>query len=312
MKEFVQWLKLCWFILAADSAEASDKPAMKFAQMSAVLVLNDVVDTDDLNSLRSLARHGTSFATWWEPAAGRLLNRVADRFDIGERYLEDIAFSSALREVVSNGNSQDWDAVVVMYLGEERINVSLIPRDAAGSWASPPSSVLPGVALLAFDGEGFKTDSAEMMLWVRVRRRDVAPRSLFNFYVATWVRHHFVAPRRNGMEQKFLSSHTRHPVFWHNFIWSFIGVFCSVLSILPVAWQAVVLYEVRASNGVGKARWKLACCLLCWVALLGLARNNSFLFDMKRQLRRKGVFVQKSWKHTPAELVQSSSRCCTG
>eukprot|EP00928_Gymnodinium_smaydae_P010786 TRINITY_DN14064_c0_g3_i3.p1 TRINITY_DN14064_c0_g3~~TRINITY_DN14064_c0_g3_i3.p1 ORF type:complete len:252 (+),score=45.37 TRINITY_DN14064_c0_g3_i3:152-907(+) len=251
MKEFVQWLKLCWFILAADSAEASDKPAMKFAQMSAVLVLNDVVDTDDLNSLRSLARHGTSFATWWEPAAGRLLNRVADRFDIGERYLEDIAFSSALREVVSNGNSQDWDAVVVMYLGEERINVSLIPRDAAGSWASPPSSVLPGVALLAFDGEGFKTDSAEMMLWVRVRRRDVAPRSLFNFYVATWVRHHFVAPRRNGMEQKFLSSHTRHPVFWHNFIWSFIGVFCSVLSILPVAWQAVVLYEAHKT-----IRWK--------------------------------------------------------
>lgn len=75
--------------------------------------------------------------------------------------------------------------------------------------------------------------------WTRIRAVDSPVRGFFEFYLASWVQRNFVTPYDTASQRKFFRTHTRHPRYWHGFIWSFVGTFCTVFACLPLAWFGV-------------------------------------------------------------------------
>eukprot|EP00438_Fugacium_kawagutii_P010055 Skav204550 [mRNA] locus=scaffold3346:126542:150103:- [translate_table: standard] len=56
-------------------------------------------------------------------------------------------------------------------------------------------------------------------------------------YVKSWVQRHFVQPYDTTQQRKFFRKHTRHPRYWHGFLWSFVGT--SGSQCCRVNWRAI-------------------------------------------------------------------------
>ncbi|CAE8623995.1 unnamed protein product, partial [Polarella glacialis] len=98
--------------------------------------------------------------------------------------------------------------------------------------------------------------------WIHVRRPAEPLRGLFDWYMASLVRANFVAPYDTISQRRFFRAHTHYPRYWHGFVWSFIGVFCSVFTFLPLAlwgFQIAARYSSESESDLERGAteaWK--------------------------------------------------------
>jgi hypothetical protein len=197
---------------------------------------------EDIRRFKQLMNEGASFATWREPVAERLFSNVATNLlhGVSMQQLGDLHFDHHGGQVQPHA-SAEWSDVVVLYLGDEAVNILAKVDGREFSLRAEPGTILLGP-----ENAHLLHSAAVPVAWLRVRR---SPRPFFDYNCATWIRHHFVAQHGSETERKFLRANTRHPALWHTFIWSFLGVLWSALAMMPLAWRALVYIEGRFNAG---------------------------------------------------------------
>jgi len=221
-------------LLASAGAEPEQEPRR---------VLEAALDPADVQGLQELLNHGASAAccgSWRDAAAARLQHRIAAELNVSERRLSDVHVANSTMWVRAGAQSSQWGAVAVLYLDQ--------PSDARVSFEQEDGRRVAavaqqGAALIAPDGEQLVHEAPRRVAWLRVRREGAPDRSSFEFYVASGIRRSFVAPYDTAPQRKFFRAHTRDPMYWHGFFWSFVGMFCTVFACLPLAWWGVQLVE---------------------------------------------------------------------
>jgi hypothetical protein len=193
--------------------------------------------------LQLLLEEGTSSVTRWEPAVRRLYADIAHVLPSGisVRQFGDVHLDAHAVQMRPHA-SIDFGQLLVVYLGKETVNLTARFEDGTiVSLAARPRNVL----LLPQRAQLFHSHAVPLA-WLRILP---LPRSIINFYGATWIQHHFVSPHRSKAEIDFLRAHTRHPVFWHAFVWSFFGMLFSVLAMMPLAWRILTSIDVKTVQG---------------------------------------------------------------
>lgn len=215
----------------------------------------DALAAGDASHLQRLFGAGVAVACcgrWRDQAAARLQGGIAAKLGLPVTRLGDVHLSNSSM-IVSGSGSGDWGAVAVVYLGEAGDAQAELagPYHALGGLAAPRAPA-PRSAVLVADGEKLLHSKPVCLAWVRIRADGKPGRSLFDWYVASWIRRNFVAPYDTVHQRKFFRAHTRYPMYWHGFVWSFVGMFCTVFACLPLAWWGVQLAE-RLSGGAALA-----------------------------------------------------------
>eukprot|EP00913_Durusdinium_trenchii_P032664 g30573.t1 len=217
--------------------------------------------------LRSGRGQTTACCGYWAQRAAANLQKFVvqqlhtDRRHLGDVHLDNITAVRGIRDEHSH-----WSSVAVLYLEDpgstqvqlqrssERHEVEVLPV-ARGSLVQVPE----GAVLL--HSEPLR------VAWTRVRNAEAPPRDFFEFYLASWVQQTFVMPYDTTSQRRFFRKHTRHPrilgkakrlvrlgqreqetPYWHGFLWSFVGTFCTVFPCLPLAWFGLQALA-RASKG---------------------------------------------------------------
>eukprot|EP00437_Effrenium_voratum_P018676 CAMPEP_0181441384 /NCGR_PEP_ID=MMETSP1110-20121109/23481_1 /TAXON_ID=174948 /ORGANISM="Symbiodinium sp., Strain CCMP421" /LENGTH=289 /DNA_ID=CAMNT_0023565269 /DNA_START=59 /DNA_END=928 /DNA_ORIENTATION=+ len=202
-----------------------------------VRVFADAVTGTDTEYFQSLINRGNTLSCcgyWADQAAVRMQQFVAQQLHVTRRSIGDVHFDNITAVRASRDEHGHWSGVAVMYLEDLGASqVQLQRRDhevellevARGSLVQVPE----GAVLLH--------TLPLRVAWARIRAE--APRGLFEFYLASWVQRQFVMPYDTANQRRFFRKHTRHPRYWHGFLWSFVGTFCTVFACLPVAWFGV-------------------------------------------------------------------------
>lgn len=235
-------LLLVWLLQAVAESDA-----LAFASAAIAKLPAHLVDLADVDRLRSINQRGVRSVNWREPAAGPLLASLAKELGISERELGDLHFEDSIVSLHAV-ETEDWGDMAVLYFGAATVEVSaslpssssVEPGTSLHTSAESPTSARAGTLLLVQERAMLQNSAPCRLAWLRVRRPGV-PRPFFDYYVASWIRENVISPHRNGGVQKFLSRHTQKPEYWNEFVWSFLGTFCSGLALMvPIIWQAIV------------------------------------------------------------------------
>lgn len=182
---------------------------------------------------------------WAERGAAKMQQLVARQLQISRRHLGDVHFDNITAVRAVRDEHSLWSGIAVLYLEDlessqvqlqsDRHEVEILDVTRGSLVQVPEGAVLVHTKPLR-------------VAWTRVRAPDAPMRGFFEFYLASWVQRHFVMPYDTTQQRKFFRKHTRHPRYWHGFLWSFVGTFCSVFACLPLAWFGVQALA-RASSG---------------------------------------------------------------
>lgn len=213
-----------------------------------VRVFEHAVTDSEAAELEHLIQRGqkTSCCGYWaERGAAKMQQLVARQLQISRRHLGDVHFDNITAVRAVRDEHSLWSGIAVLYLEDlessqvqlqsDRHEVEILDVTRGSLVQVPEGAVLVHTKPLR-------------VAWTRVRAPDAPMRGFFEFYLASWVQRHFVMPYDTTQQRKFFRKHTRHPRYWHGFLWSFVGTFCSVFACLPLAWFGVQALA-RASSG---------------------------------------------------------------
>jgi len=215
----------------------------------------DALGSEDAKHLQHLLSTGVTVACcgrWRDQAAARLQHSLAAKLGLHIRRLGDVHLANSSVGIISSSKSGDWGAVAVVYLDEPGdVQAQLVgPQHALGALGASRKPV-PRSAVVVADGDRLLHSGPLCMAWVRIRADGVPELSTFDYYIASWIRSNFVAPYDTQHQRRFFRAHTNFPMYWHGFVWSFIGMFCTVFACLPLAWLSV--HAASAPSGGGCA-----------------------------------------------------------
>jgi len=222
------------------------------AQQERHAVLARAVRDMDIRRLQAMLDKGVSVACcgyWREPAAAHLQQLIAAELGISERSISDVHLANTTSRVRSNMDTVKWGGVAVLYLDEpSRAKVRF--QDQKGRLKSTLAS--RGAVLVVQDGDELVHDEPRRVAWVQLRKAGVPNRDVFDFYIAASIRHNFVAPYDTPTQRRFFRAHTQHPIYWHGFFWSFVGMFCTIFACLPLGWWGLLMLERHWEDVVPK------------------------------------------------------------
>eukprot|EP00445_Apocalathium_hangoei_P019155 CAMPEP_0203907532 /NCGR_PEP_ID=MMETSP0359-20131031/49015_1 /ASSEMBLY_ACC=CAM_ASM_000338 /TAXON_ID=268821 /ORGANISM="Scrippsiella Hangoei, Strain SHTV-5" /LENGTH=344 /DNA_ID=CAMNT_0050832359 /DNA_START=1 /DNA_END=1035 /DNA_ORIENTATION=+ len=272
-------------------------------------IVQDALDPEGVRQLRDMLDRGQAVACcghWQDAAAQRLQQHVAHALGLSLRHMGDVHLSNSSVKITSKTHGSSlWGAVVVLYLdAEEVVQATLtVPSPGAAPDRSIQVEVGRDAAVLVPEGAELEHSAPRRVAWLHVLREGVPQRSALEYYLVAFVRAHFVAPYDTPRQRKFFRTVTRHPRYWHGFMWSFLGMFLSIFAILPLVWRAIQFAEQfypRCPESVKQSMLDTHTMpehrlptLLSSSARLGM--NN-----LKRDLFCKGVGVNSSM---PSDLI---------
>lgn len=180
------------------------------------------------------------------PSTVRAINSIASALDLTQRHMGDAHFENASTGVyLPDGGEDNWSGVAVIFLDDmEGVEVKGFSK-----WAPVPKllSVRRGDVIQVPVGGQTLHSKVVRIAWVPFKAKS-EPRSYADFYLASTLRKHFVNPHETAAERRFFREHTssaRSSILWHNFVWSFIGTFCTCAGIIPLAWLGLKRMEER-------------------------------------------------------------------
>lgn len=190
----------------------------------------------ELNELLDADTKVACCGFWSSASATKLQRHVAKMLELRQsRHVSDVHLENASVGVQATGSSVHWGAVMVLILNS--------PADAEIHLRGPEGhqSLEVGQGMLLFVPEGSALVSSRplRLAWVRVRKLGSPPRSFFEFYIASWIQKHFVAPYDTVPQRRFFRAHVKHPRYWHGFLWSFIGMFSTIFACMPIVWWSI-------------------------------------------------------------------------
>lgn len=201
---------------------------------------NAVTDAEaaELQHLIQMGQKTSCCGYWAERGAAKMQQLVAQQLQISRRHLGDVHFDniSAVRAV--RDEHSYWSGVAVLYL-EDLDSKEVQLKRQSDHHEVEILDVTRGSLVQVPEGAVLVHTKPLRVAWTRVRAPDAPMRGFFEFYLASWVQRHFVMPYDTTHQRKFFRKHTRHPRYWHGFLWSFVGTFCSVFACLPLAWFGV-------------------------------------------------------------------------
>ncbi|CAE7470391.1 MSH5 [Symbiodinium natans] len=203
----------------------------------AVKVFEQVISDADTAHFQDLLKKGQKSSCcgyWADRAAVRLQQFVAGQLEVSRRHLGDVHFDN-ITAVRAIPDEPSWSGVAVLYL-DGSAQVQLQHHD---HHVVETMDVTSGSLIQVPEGAVLLHNKPLQVAWTRIRAVDSPVRGFFEFYFASWVQRNFVTPYDTASQRKFFRSHTRHPRYWHGFIWSFLGTFCTVFACLPLAWFGV-------------------------------------------------------------------------
>jgi len=197
------------------------------------------MDPIEVLALQELLKRGSTTACcgrWRVQAAAQFQRRVALNLRVSERRLSDVHMANSSMWAQADVLSGNWGPMAVLYLDESpNTTVSFMSENGQHMVADAPR----GTILVVPDGGQVVHEAARSVAWLRVRREGTPDRSKFEFFVASGIRSSFVAPHDTAQQRKIFRSHTRSSTYWHGFFWAFLGLFCTMLAFLPLAWWAM-------------------------------------------------------------------------
>jgi len=159
---------------------------------------------------------------------------VAGQLEVSRRHLGDVHFDN-ITAVRALHDESSWSGVAVLYLdGDAQVQLQHHDHQLLETM-----DVTAGSLIQVPEGAVLLHTKPLQVAWTRIRAVDSPVRGFFEFYLASWVQRNFVTPYDTASQRKFFRTHTRHPRYWHGFIWSFVGTFCTVFACLPLAWFGV-------------------------------------------------------------------------
>jgi hypothetical protein len=207
-------------------------------------VISNALTGDDFRKLSSHVSDGNSYycCGWFcDEAAASLQHRLAEQLNLTVRHLSDVHVESASTGIATGHHDGEWGAAAVLFLENAHHSEAYL-QDAAGT-TTQRVTARENVLVIVPDGMSLMYSEPLHMAWIRIRRDGADPRGPFDFYAASWVRKNFVAPHDNQLQRSYFEAHTRDPRYWHGFFWSFVGVFCTLFSCLPVAFWGYQIIE---------------------------------------------------------------------
>eukprot|EP00933_Yihiella_yeosuensis_P033404 TRINITY_DN27117_c0_g1_i1.p1 TRINITY_DN27117_c0_g1~~TRINITY_DN27117_c0_g1_i1.p1 ORF type:complete len:308 (+),score=45.12 TRINITY_DN27117_c0_g1_i1:214-1137(+) len=207
-----------------------------------VQVFPRVLSSSDSEELLSDLYAGFGYlccGEWRSEAAAITQRHVADRLNVTVRHMSDVHLENA-STTVRGDSAGEWGGFAVFYL-EDPGSIEVKLQDIDGSMEDIVG-VRQGTLVVADERISLVHSHPLRVAWVRVRHADSSQRGFLEWYAASWARKNFVIPHDTAYQRKFFRAHTRHPKYWHGFVWSFIGMFCTVFACLPLAmWGARIL-----------------------------------------------------------------------
>eukprot|EP00930_Biecheleria_cincta_P005552 TRINITY_DN106482_c0_g1_i1.p1 TRINITY_DN106482_c0_g1~~TRINITY_DN106482_c0_g1_i1.p1 ORF type:complete len:296 (-),score=48.76 TRINITY_DN106482_c0_g1_i1:182-1069(-) len=186
---------------------------------------------------------------WSSAPAADLRREVATMLQLPQsRYVGDVHLENAsmgVSSVHTTGSPVHWGALMVLFLND--------PAGAEihlrGSEGHQMLGVGRGTMLLVPEGSALIFSVPLRLAWVRIRQPSSPPRGVFEFYIASWIQKHFIAPYDTVRQRRFFRAHVKHPRYWHGFFWSFIGMFCTIFACMPIAWWSVqILLSLQSAK----------------------------------------------------------------
>mmetsp|Transcript_30520 Transcript_30520/g.57137 ORF Transcript_30520/g.57137 Transcript_30520/m.57137 type:complete len:290 (-) Transcript_30520:122-991(-) len=194
-------------------------------------------DTAHFQQLLSTGLKSACCGYWADRAALRLQHFVAKQLDVGQRRLGDVHFGN-ITAVRALRDESSWSGVAVLYLDAEPYTTQ-VQLQYHNTHDVELVDVAPGSLIQVPEGAALMHTKPMQVAWTRIKADGSPARGFFEFYMASWVQRNFVTPYDTASQRKFFRSHTKHPKYWHGFIWSFLGTFCTVFACLPLAWFGV-------------------------------------------------------------------------
>ncbi|CAE7218911.1 MSH5 [Symbiodinium sp. CCMP2592] len=212
-----------------SSGAAQPEEAVKVFQQ----VISDA-DTAHFQRLLQKGQKSSCCGYWADRAAVRLQQFVAGQLEVSRRHLGDVHFDN-ITAVRALHDESSWSGVAVLYLdGDAQVQLQHHDHQLLETM-----DVTAGSLIQVPEGAVLLHTKPLQVAWTRIRAVDSPVRGFFEFYLASWVQRNFVTPYDTASQRKFFRTHTRHPRYWHGFIWSFVGTFCTVFACLPLAWFGV-------------------------------------------------------------------------
>lgn len=228
------------------------------------LQVKEAISVEDLGHLRSLLDGGHPAACcgyWQDAAAQRLTKRLARALGVDMRQLGDVHFSNASSHVATKTDpAEPWGAIVIAYLDDEndeegversssssavlqRQHVAGATQEAAGSDEGQVVEAARRSVILVPTGMQLTHRTTRRVAWLHLRRPGQPPRTSFDYYVVSGVRAYLVAPHDTARQRHLFGAWTRHPRYWHAFMWSFAGMMLTCLMCLPLGLRAMRFVE---------------------------------------------------------------------
>lgn len=203
-----------------------------------VTVLQDMVEGTTLQEFAEKLDGGASFACcgpYADPSALRFTKTIADKFGRRDRQMGEVRFEASSGGVLNPDKGEElWGLVAVLLLDEIGDGVQ-VTTYIKGAPELATLSVGRGDVVLVPAGHHISFSQAMKIAWLPMKA-DPEARGVFDFYVASGLRKYFVAPHDTAAERRFFEEHTSSGRYWHDFVWSFAGMFCTVFSLFPLVW----------------------------------------------------------------------------
>jgi len=183
---------------------------------------------------------------WSSAAAAELQREVVTLLQLPQaRHVGDVHLENASIGVHAPGSLAHRGAVMALILN--------VPAGAEIHLRGPGTHRLlevdPGTMLLVPAGSSLISSQPLQVAWVRIRQPGSLPRGVFEFYVASLIQKHFVVPYDTVRQRRFFMAHVKHPKYWHGFVWSFIGMFCTIFACMPIAWWSIqILVSLQSTK----------------------------------------------------------------
>jgi len=200
----------------------------------------------ELNGLLNAETAVDCCGFWSSAAAAKLQREVVTMLQLPQsRHVGDVHLENASTGVQATGSLVHWGAAMALILS--------IPAGAEihlrGTGTHQLFEVGPGTMLLVPEGSALISSQPLQLAWVRIRQPGSPPRGVFEFYFASWIQKHFVAPYDTVRQRRFFRAHVQHPKYWHGFFWSFLGMFCTMFACMPIAWWSIqILASLRSTK----------------------------------------------------------------